>query len=165
MFKTGQRHPDTHRVEVWWVWDGEREWRVDELDEEQQRYSVLGIVSHPFLVERIESGWHPEQWGDWPGLSGPRASPGVTVPPGRHVARFVLLVPWEEVAWSVSDRLVPDGFEVDVDREPGGSRWIACARRPLDSLHSLELLDAEMERLAEGVGGEYDGHEVDLNAR
>lgn len=164
-FKHGRPHPDTGRVEVWWLWDGEREWRVDALDSEQQRYSVSGIISHPVLVERIESGWRPEHWGDSSGETVSSGKQANIPPPVQPEVRFYLYVASESVAWEVSELLVPQGCEVDVDPEPGGERWLACAWRTLEPSESLDRVDREMEDLARRVGGEYDGHEVNLQPR
>jgi hypothetical protein len=45
---------------VWWLWDGEKEWRVGELTAEQRRLSIRGVWNDTLLIERIESGWTPE---------------------------------------------------------------------------------------------------------
>jgi len=49
------------KVETWWLWDGESEWRVGQLTAEQKTLSILGIWNHALLVERIEDGYTPDQ--------------------------------------------------------------------------------------------------------
>ena len=47
-------------VRVWYLWDGEREWRVDSLTKEQRRLPVHpGIWNDTLLVKRIVEGWEP----------------------------------------------------------------------------------------------------------
>jgi hypothetical protein len=52
--------PSTGKVKVWWLWDGEREWQVGELTEEQRGLSFREVWNDTLLIERIESGWTPE---------------------------------------------------------------------------------------------------------
>ena len=53
----------TGRVVDWWLWDGQREWRIGELTPELLRLPIRSIVSHELLVERIASGWLPKDRG------------------------------------------------------------------------------------------------------
>lgn len=43
----------------WWLWDGEREWRIGQLTEEQKKLSIRGIWNDTLLIERIAEGWEP----------------------------------------------------------------------------------------------------------
>ena len=57
IFKWGIKNPKTEKVDRWWLWDGEKEWKVGDLSEEQKHFPLRGIVNDTFLIERIESGW------------------------------------------------------------------------------------------------------------
>lgn len=59
-FRAGVVDPATRKVSVWWLWDGEKEWRVGELTAEQRRLPIRGVWNDTLLVERLESGWTPE---------------------------------------------------------------------------------------------------------
>lgn len=59
-FRSGIGGLSTGRVKVWWLWDGEKEWRVGEITAEQRRLSIRGVWNDTLLIERIESGWTPE---------------------------------------------------------------------------------------------------------
>jgi len=49
------------RVGPWYLWDGQREWRVETLDNQQFRdYPPLGVWNDTLLVERILTGWRHE---------------------------------------------------------------------------------------------------------
>jgi hypothetical protein len=50
------------RVLNWWLWDGEKEWRIDALNEEQKQLPICEIVNDTLLIERIESGWQSSNW-------------------------------------------------------------------------------------------------------
>lgn len=49
------------KVLNWWIWDGEREWRVDKLDDEQKKLSIAAIWNDTLLIQRICEGWLPTQ--------------------------------------------------------------------------------------------------------
>jgi hypothetical protein len=52
------------RIRDWWLWDGDKEWKVGTLTPEQTRmYPGLGIADDSALIQMIENGWtdwHPE---------------------------------------------------------------------------------------------------------
>jgi hypothetical protein len=48
------------RVLNWFLWDGEREWKVDGLTDEQRHLPIRGVWNDTLLVQRIEEGWTPE---------------------------------------------------------------------------------------------------------
>lgn len=60
VFRSGVTDPSTRKVGVWWLWDGEKEWRVGDLTAEQRKLSIRGVWNDTLLIERIESGWTPE---------------------------------------------------------------------------------------------------------
>lgn len=59
LFRDGVKDPATGRVETWWLWDGEREWRVGELTPEQRNLPIRSIWNDTLLIERIMEGWSP----------------------------------------------------------------------------------------------------------
>ncbi|MHC1724909.1 MAG: hypothetical protein AB9866_02605 [Syntrophobacteraceae bacterium] len=60
LFRNGTPDPITKKVKTWWLWDGKEEWMIGELTEEQRRLPIEGIINYTMLVDRIESGWTPE---------------------------------------------------------------------------------------------------------
>jgi len=60
LFRSGNPDPKTKRVGVWWLWNGERSWRVGELTTEQRKLDLKEIWNDSMLVQRIEEGWRPE---------------------------------------------------------------------------------------------------------
>ena len=59
IFRGGHRDKNG-KVADWWLWDGQREWRVGELTPEQWHYPLHQVINDTLLIERIESGWKPE---------------------------------------------------------------------------------------------------------
>lgn len=49
------------KVLNWWLWDGNREWRVDSLTLEQRRHPEAEIWNDTLLIKRIEEGYTPEK--------------------------------------------------------------------------------------------------------
>ncbi|HRQ38871.1 MAG TPA: hypothetical protein PLD25_13270 [Chloroflexota bacterium] len=47
------------KVQDWWLWDGEREWRIENLTQEQKTLSIRGVWGFELLAERIASDWIP----------------------------------------------------------------------------------------------------------
>ena len=48
------------KVATWWLWDGKKEWMIGDLTLEQRHLPILGVVNDTALIQRIESGWTPE---------------------------------------------------------------------------------------------------------
>lgn len=59
LFKTGIKNKEGV-IETWWLWDGEKEWKVGKLTDKQKSLPDRGIWNHTLLIERIEEGWSPE---------------------------------------------------------------------------------------------------------
>ncbi len=53
------RHPVTGKLNCWRLRDEERLWRIEGLTAAQRDLPLDGIPSHPLLIDRIVSGWHP----------------------------------------------------------------------------------------------------------
>lgn len=60
IFRAGVVNPTTGKVDVWWLWDGDKEWRVGQLSEQERRLPIRGVWNDTLLIERITSGWTPE---------------------------------------------------------------------------------------------------------
>ena len=44
-------------VENWWLWDGEKEWKVGAMRPGMEHLPIRGVWNDTLLVERIVSGW------------------------------------------------------------------------------------------------------------
>lgn len=48
------------RIETWWLWDGEREWKIGQLMPGMEKYPLLEVWNDTLLIERIIEGWRHE---------------------------------------------------------------------------------------------------------
>jgi hypothetical protein len=60
VFRSGIADSTMGKVRDWWLWDGENEWKVGKITDEQRRYPIRGVWNDTMLIERIEGGWTPE---------------------------------------------------------------------------------------------------------
>ncbi len=61
IFRSSHRDKTGKRAGPWFLWDGQREWRVEDLSNEQLRdYPPRGIWNDTLLIERILAGWRHE---------------------------------------------------------------------------------------------------------
>ena len=61
IFRNSHRDRTGKRTGPWFLWDGEREWRVEHLSDDQLReYPPLGVWNDTLLIERILAGWRHE---------------------------------------------------------------------------------------------------------
>jgi len=162
-FIAGRRHEPGS----WWLDDGEREWRVGELTEEQQHlpdrilFNVLG------LKEYIEHGWDPEWEFKGPGAAEFAVPRKATAKTNRKKSSFFLIFPTEDDAKSASADLSRDSriesVAVDAYVEGRNRQWVVVAKtEDVKDLDDLALFDTMMERIASSHHGDYDGNEVPL---
>jgi hypothetical protein len=59
LFRAGVKDPATGHVQTWWLWDGEREWRIGKLAPEQRALPLRQVWNDTLLVKRIVEGWSP----------------------------------------------------------------------------------------------------------
>jgi hypothetical protein len=139
-FKTGQRDPRTGEVAQWWLWDGDREWRVDGLDPAMQELPDRGIFNHEALLWEVFG--YPEDAPDGGAESEPQAV---------HYLYFGDETSARRAVSDAGGEAVPSGAADDT--------WVVKVRGPadVDGVHELEL---RLVSVAERHGGEYDGHEV-----
>ncbi|HKY21465.1 MAG TPA: hypothetical protein VJM31_09620 [Vicinamibacterales bacterium] len=60
VFRAGVVDPKTGKVADWWLWDGVTERRVGPLTDEMRTFPIRGTWNDTILIERILSGWTPE---------------------------------------------------------------------------------------------------------
>ena len=48
------------KVLDWWLWDGEREWRIGKLTADQMKLPMRHVVNDTQLIDDIEKEWTPE---------------------------------------------------------------------------------------------------------
>ena len=60
LFRAAGHIDRTGRVRDWWLWDGEREWRIGQLRPEHLKLPIRSIPNDTQLIEDIEQNWTPE---------------------------------------------------------------------------------------------------------
>jgi len=60
IFRGGSIDQLTKKVKTWWLWDGEKEWRIGNLSDEQRKLPIRGVWNDTMLIHRIETSWTPE---------------------------------------------------------------------------------------------------------
>jgi len=60
LFRTAWRDLKTGKALQWFLWDGEKSWKVDRLTSESRKLSLKEIYNDTLLIERIETEWTPE---------------------------------------------------------------------------------------------------------
>jgi len=60
VFRTGVVDPGTGKVETWWFWNGEKEWKIGQITEAQKKMPIRGAWNDTLLIQRINEGWLPE---------------------------------------------------------------------------------------------------------
>jgi len=58
-FRSGIRDREG-KVNCWWLWDGQREWKVGSLSPGMEKFPIRGVWSDTLLIERIVKGWSRE---------------------------------------------------------------------------------------------------------
>jgi len=57
LFRTGGVGP-TGKVRTWWLWDGEKQWRIGSLTEAQKSLPCRQIWNIGLMLYRLESRWN-----------------------------------------------------------------------------------------------------------
>lgn len=190
MRRRGAITPDG-KVLNWWLWNGETEWRVDELNEEQESLSIRGVWNAALLVERIVEGWTPKENlavgakvssedqssihstssvlevspdtkpGDLTVLRELRRA-GVDFSVPHRVLHY-LYFPLKKSARQAAEELKKAGFKVDVSRADDDESWLALASQPaLLTPEAVCALRSQLEEIACNLDGEYDGWEAEV---
>lgn len=60
VFRTGLPNPRTRKVDDWVLYDGERQWPVGAITDEERKLPLRRILPVGTLGARIASGWRPE---------------------------------------------------------------------------------------------------------
>lgn len=62
--KHGQEFPlfrsrikSKHGCGPWWLWDGEKEWKIGTLEPGMENYPIRGVWNDTLLITRIVQGW------------------------------------------------------------------------------------------------------------
>jgi hypothetical protein len=163
LFRNGVPNPTTGKVEVWWLWDGVKEWKVGKLSDEQLDLPLLLIPSYPILAEWIEIGWTPrraQEFIDRARAADPKQSESSDKPRTVDEMRHYLIFEEEGAANLAAKRIGNLGLKAGVTDL--GKSWGVNVLQPDLSEEEIEKTRNLLEGLAGEFGGEYDGSQVKL---
>lgn len=60
VFRGGNPDFKTGKINVWWFWNGKKEWRVGKITEEQKKMPICEVVNDTMFIKMVESGYTPE---------------------------------------------------------------------------------------------------------
>jgi hypothetical protein len=154
----GRHHPDQ-----WWLDDGEKEWRVGRLSEEQQHLPYHRFTPISGLRMLIECGWDPE-WEFKPGGREFAHEPPPLAETQPDTATFFMTFRNRSDAVRAGDEVRRDAkfssASVDEYTDDDALAYVVSAKA--DRGVSLESAESTLERIAASHGGDYDGNEVPL---
>ncbi len=122
------------------------------------------------MVGEIARGWTPERDDEMRTIAVTQAAAKESKSPGRESLprpmKHYLYFAEETDAQKASQRLVDQGFSVEVRLSAGGEDWLALAVRTAPSTpEEMSHVREEMEAVAEQHKGEYDGWELEETSR
>jgi hypothetical protein len=163
LFRNGLPNPATGKVEVWWLWDGVKDWKVGKLTPEQLDLPILSIPSYPVLIDRIETGWTPQSAEEFIDRArekmkrnGTVSSPPATVEEMRHYLIFNDRDSAEQAVQQICDLGLQAGM-TDL-----GERWGVNVLQPELALDKIERIAERLKMVASALGGIYDGNQLKL---
>jgi hypothetical protein len=149
--------------ESWYVVTDEGERHVGRLTAELRKLSPADIVNHKSLVDRITSGWAPEDWPPEGYLDDGGGEAAGSGPREPLLTAFYSYLPSERAAQQVARGLRAEQLDVEVSETREGDSWLVLARSEADP-DDRELLEEAIAAVVAQAGGEYDGHEVEVGS-
>ena len=161
LFRAGNVNPATGKVEQWWLWDGDKSSKIDELSDEQLDLPIKSAWNDIMLIQRIEQGWMPRKAEVFIQAARLRSKIGkaLTIKGIRHF----LLYRKMDIARNGQDLLHQNGFQSEIMETGVNDGVMLVVRQP--SPYSEEYVENTTVRLAdiaEQSGGTYDAWETEL---
>jgi hypothetical protein len=60
LFRCEVRNFSTGKVFAWWLWDGQKEWKIGKLSSKQRKLPIRSAPSLDLLLQWLDTGWRPE---------------------------------------------------------------------------------------------------------
>jgi hypothetical protein len=156
----------------WFIGDGSKEFspteipkmlKVKELTPEQRKLSISSsLYPHPAMVKELARGWTPEREEEFRRLDTLEAQArqkgeqnlGQSKPESLD---HYLYFSKKSDAHKAAVRLREKGWTVEVRKGADDENWLTLAKQPAPIEEDIEEIRGELERLADDLGGEYDG--------
>ena len=136
--------------------------KVTDLTLEQKKLSIAMLRPHQVMVKELARGWTPERAEEFRRLDSleaqARKKAGQCLgQPKREFLDHYLYFPKKSDAQKAAARLHGKGWTVEVKKGADGEDWLTLAKQPAPIEEDIEEIREELERLADDLGGEYDG--------
>jgi hypothetical protein len=136
--------------------------KVHDLTLEQKKVSISVIRPHVAMVKELARGWTPERAEEFRRLdtleaeARKKAEQGLGQPKPDFLDHY-LYFPKKPDAQKAATRLREKGWTVEVRKGGDGESWLTLAKQPAPIEEDIGEIREELERLADDLGGEYDG--------
>ena len=159
LFRRGFRNPATGKVELWRLWDGNKEWRIGSLTDEQLDFPILEIPSFPVLVDWLESGWTPRREDEFIDAARKKNAIGTAPAPAGAVEemRHYLIFQNRDNAEQAVRKVIDLGFKAGITDL--GEGWGVNVLQPDLAPEKIEAVTEQLEKVAAMTGGIYDGNQ------
>jgi hypothetical protein len=136
--------------------------RVRDLTPEQKRLSISVIRPHVVMVKELARGWTPERAKEFSHLNALESKARLEAEqslgqPKPNFLDHYLYFPKKSDSQKAAARLREKGWTVEVRKGADGENWLTLAKQPAPIEEDIEEIREELERLADDLGGEYDG--------
>jgi hypothetical protein len=159
-FRAGIANPKSQKVSQWWLWNGDREWPVKRLSDEQKSLPIRSLLNYPALTQRIRSEWTSDQQpaasfaGDSARGQAQRRGSKMLSGPVNHF----LYVDEQRTACALGADLEREGFDVRVQPAPARDSWLLNVST--GDAEDIDSVSRRLEEVAQSPGVEYDGWEA-----
>jgi hypothetical protein len=140
--------------------------KFTQLSPEQEKLSINGLWSHPYMVRRLAEGWTPERDEELRLQAVVRAEEAKSKEPNSDQAslrqmQHYLYFRERSNAEKAATWFRSQGFSVEVRRSADDENWLTLVKHePPPNDDKMGKFRVEIESLAAQLGGEYDGWEI-----
>jgi hypothetical protein len=136
--------------------------KVRDLTPEQKKLSISVTRPHVAMVKALARRWTPERAEEFRRLDTLEAEAREKAKKGLGESKpdfldHYLYFPKKPDAQKAAARLREKGWTVEVKKGGDGENWLTLAKQPAPIEEDIEEIREELERLADDLGGEYDG--------
>lgn len=185
LFRAAGARGKDGRVLNWWLWDGKQSWYIGDLKPEHHKLPIQGTWNDTLLIERIVSGWKPEDDLGQVSLPEDRSENKVPSPQpttdesspdqlaleqlalagsrmdSSHQFKHDLYFAQRSNTEEAADEPRKESFRVEVERSWDDRSWLVLAFHRIEPVAEIvERYRGFLEDLAGSFGGKYDGWEA-----
>ena len=159
LFRAGAFIPSTGKVEQWWLWNGAKSWKIDQLSDEQLDLPIKSGWNDILLIKRIEQGWTPRL--DEAFMKAARARDAVEKQPSVREIRHFLLFKNSSLAEQAKLFVEAENLHYEIIDNGLGFSLIVTQGLPLTEEYTDNLV-IRLSQIAQQTSGVYDSWETAL---